>query len=362
MFDALKPLLENGIVNEETRAEIQEAWEAHINETREQVRGELREEFSRRYEHDKNTMVEALDKMVTEGLTAELEQVVAERTALEEDRVKFNTEMTHKAQVFETFMTERLSEELKELNEDRKAQSETLEKLQKFVVKALAEEIAEFHKDKQSVVETKVKLVAEGKKQLETLKSKFVERASEAVKKTVTENLTSELTQLKEDIASARENNFGRKIFETFAHEFATSHLNENVEFKKLQKQIEEVQTKLTEANTAIEKQNTIVESKEAEIRVINDRIARDQKLTEMMAPLSKEQKEVMESLLESVTTPRLDASFKKYLPAVLKNDAKATKKVLAETKEVTGNKKELTKDQDEGNIIEIKRLAGLQT
>ena len=118
----------------------------------------------------------------------------------------------------------------------------------------------------------------------------------------------------------------------------------------------------MTEANTAIEKQNTIVESKEAEIRVINDRIARDQKLTEMMAPLSKEQKEVMDSLLESVTTPRLDASFKKYLPAVLKNDAKATKKVLAETKEVTGNKKELTKDQDEGNIIEIKRLAGLQT
>ena len=48
MFDALKPLLENGIVNEETRAEIQEAWEAHVIETREQVRGELREEFSRR--------------------------------------------------------------------------------------------------------------------------------------------------------------------------------------------------------------------------------------------------------------------------------------------------------------------------
>lgn len=362
MFDALKPLLESGIVNEETRAEIQEAWENHVNETREQVRGELREEFSRRYEHDKNTMVEALDKMVTEGLTAEIEQVIAERTSLEEDRVKFNTDMSHKAQVFETFMAERLSEELKELNEDRKAQADTLDKLQKFVVKALAEEIAEFHKDKQSVVETKVKLVAEGKKQLETLKSKFVERASKLVQKTVTENLTSELTQLKEDIASARENNFGRKIFETFAHEFATSHLNENVDIQNLQKKIEEVTNQLAEAKTAIDKKNTIVESKEAEIRVINDRIARDQKLTEMMAPLSKEQKEVMESLLESVTTPRLDSSFKKYLPAVLKNDANATKKVLAETKEVTGNKKEATKDQDEGNIIEIKRLAGLQT
>jgi hypothetical protein len=69
-----------------------------------------------------------------------------------------------------------------------------------------------------------------------------------------------------------------------------------------------------------------------------------------------------MSSLLESVTTPRLDASFKKYLPAVMKNDAKATKQVIAESKVVTGNKKEATKDLDEGNIIEIKRLAGLQT
>lgn len=362
MFDALKPLLESGIVNEETRKEIQEAWESHINETREQVRGELREEFSRRYEHDKNTMVEALDKMVTEGLTTEIEQVISERTSLEEDRVKFNTDMTQKAEVFETFMSERLSEELKELNEDRKVQAETLDKLQKFVVKALAEEIAEFHKDKQSVVETKVKLVAEGKKQIATLKSKFVERAAGLVQKTVTENLNNELTQLKEDIASARENNFGRKIFETFAHEFATSHLNENADIQALQQKIEEVTTQLAEANTAIESKTSIVESKEAEIRVINDRIARDQKLSEMMNPLSKDQKEVMSSLLESVTTPRLDASFKKYLPAVMKNDAKATKKVIAESKVVTGNKKEATKDLDEGNIIEIKRLAGLQT
>jgi len=48
MFDALKPLLDSGIVNEETKNEIQEAWETKMNETREEIRGELRDEFSRR--------------------------------------------------------------------------------------------------------------------------------------------------------------------------------------------------------------------------------------------------------------------------------------------------------------------------
>jgi DNA repair exonuclease SbcCD ATPase subunit len=361
MFDALKPLLESGIVNEETRAEIQEAWESHINETREQVRSELREEFSRRYEHDKETMVEALDKMVTEGLTAEIEQVIAERKSLEEDRVKFNSSMNEQSEKFQNFMSEKLAEELAELNEDRKAQAETLDKLQQFVVNALAEEIAEFHKDKQSVVEAKVKLVAEGKQQIENLKAKFIDRASKLVQETVTKNLNSELTQLKEDIDSARQNNFGRKIFETFAAEFATSYLNENEDIKELQTQVAEVKAQLEEAKQALEEKSTIVESKEAEIRMINDRIARDQKLSEMMAPLSREQKEVMGTLLESVQTARLEASFNKYLPAVLKNDAKATTKILAESKEVTGNKKETKQDADEGKIIEIKRLAGLQ-
>lgn len=361
MFDALKPLLESGIVNEETRAEIQEAWEAHVTETREQVRAELREEFSRRYEHDKNTMVEALDKMVTDGLTAELEQVVAERKALEEDRVKFNASMNEQSEKFQNFMSEKLAEELAELNEDRKAQAEVLDKLQQFVVNALAEEIAEFHKDKQSVVEAKVKLVAEGKQQIENLKAKFVDRASKLVQETVTKNLNSELTQLKEDIESARQNNFGRKIFETFAAEFATSYLNENEDIKELQTQVAQVKAQLEEAQQALEEKSTIVESKEAEIRMIQDRIARDQKLSEMMAPLSKDQKEVMGTLLESVRTDRLEASFNKYLPAVLKNDAKSTSRILAESKEVTGNKKEAKHDADEGKIIEIKRLAGLQ-
>ena len=151
-------------------------------------------------------------------------------------------------------------------------------------------------------------------------------------------------------------------MFETFAAEFATSHLNENADIKDLQNKVKDAEAKLAESTTAITEKSALVESKEAEIRRIKDRIARDSMLSHMMAPLNKDQKEVMSSLLESVQTTRLDVTFNKYLPAVLKNDTKTTNKVLAETKEVTGNKKETkVNESDEGKIIEMKKLAGLQ-
>ena len=36
MLDAIKPLLDNGIINEDTREAIAEAWEARVTEAKEQ--------------------------------------------------------------------------------------------------------------------------------------------------------------------------------------------------------------------------------------------------------------------------------------------------------------------------------------
>ena len=38
MLDAIKPLLDSNLITEETRLEINEAWEAKLNEAREQAR------------------------------------------------------------------------------------------------------------------------------------------------------------------------------------------------------------------------------------------------------------------------------------------------------------------------------------
>jgi len=78
MLDAIKPLLDSGLINEDISQELNEAWEAKLSEAKDQVRSELREEFAQRYEHDKQVMVEALDRMVTESLQGEILQLAEE--------------------------------------------------------------------------------------------------------------------------------------------------------------------------------------------------------------------------------------------------------------------------------------------
>jgi hypothetical protein len=364
MLDAIKPLLDSGIINEETQASLNEAWESKLTEARETIRAELREEFAGRYEHDKNVMVEALDKMVTEQLSAELNEFAEEKKALAEDRVKFKTHMIESAGKFNDFLVTKLAEEIKELRSDRKTQTEAVAKLEKFVIHALAEEIKEFDQDKKAVVETKVKLVAEAKQKLAELQGQFVKRSANLVKEAVANNLGSELAQLKEDIQTARENMFGRRLFEAFASEFAVTHLSENKEFAKLKAELETKDQVIAESQKAIAEKEALVESKNREVKVITESITRKEKLAELFKPLNKEKADVMSSLLEGVQTERLQAAYEKYLPAVLNNSTvkKAEKPVLAESRvEVTGDKSAKDDADANNNVIEIRRLAGLK-
>jgi hypothetical protein len=370
MFDAIKPLLESGLINEDIGQQLNEAWESKLNEAREQVRAELREEFARRYEHDRSVMVEALDKMVTEGLSEEIREFHQERQAMNEDRVKAQIKLRESTNKFNDFMVTKLAEEIKELRSERKAMKENQEKFQKFLVHALAREIKEFSQDKKAVVEARVKLVAEGRKQLETLKAKFVAESAKKLSVAVTKHLKGELGQLKEDIKAARENDFGRRLFEAFAGEFSVTHLNEKAETRKLMSQLKQKDQQLAEAKQAIAKSQQIVESKEREVRIIKESNLREKTMGDLLAPLNEEKSKVMKSLLEGVQTPKLKAAFDKYLPAVLNtgssNVKSAQKQSLQESKmisEITGDKsakKEVEIDEDHNNLIDFKRLAGL--
>jgi len=365
MLDAIKPLLDSDLINEDTRQEISEAWEAKLNEARNEIRTEIREEFAEKYEHDKQTMVEALDRMVTDGITKEVEAVKEEKKALAEDRVRFNSKLKENATKFNDFMVSKLSEEIKELREDRTSQSKAISKMEDFVTRALAEEIAEFQKDKQAVVETRVRLVSEARDKLESLKTKFVKESSGKMSQAVAKHLKAELGQLKEDIKAARENNFGRRIFEAFASEFGTTHLNENAEMRELKKIIADKDQKLAEAIETLEKTTQLVESKERKIQMIEEGNKRNAVMEELLAPLNEEKQEVMKNLLENVQTSRLRKTFDKYLPAVLaESGSKKNKKqtVTESVREVTGDKTAQTHQDTESqsNVIDLKRLAGL--
>jgi hypothetical protein len=369
MLDAIKPLIDSGLINEDVAGELKTAFDTKLMEAKDQVRGELRNEFAQRYEHDRSVMVEALDKMVTESLSEEIKEFHEEKTAINEDRVKAKLKLKESATKFNNFMVTKLAEEIKELRTDRKIQLENQDKLQKFIVHALAKEIKEFAQDRQAVVEQRVKLVAEGRKQLTALKSKFIAESSKRVGATVATHLKGELSQLKEDIKTARENSFGRKIFETFAGEFSTTYLNDKAETRKIVNVLNDKEQELAESMVKLAKANQIIESKEREVNIIKESTQREKELVKLTASLNNEKAQVMRSLLESVQSDKLKNAFDKYLPAVLNEGSeKARKSSLTESVStvVDGNKsakKEqyVEEDYDAGsNVIDLKRLAGL--
>jgi hypothetical protein len=365
MLDALKTLFENNVVSEEIKESIEAAWEARVNENKEQVATQLREEFAQRYEHDKQTMIEAVDAMLSEQLASELVEFAEDRKQLAEMKVKYAAKMKQDAAVMKEFVTRQLSSEVKELHEDQMAMANKFGALEQFVVEALAQEITEFYKDKQDLAETKVRLVREGREQLAKVKQQFVQRAAGMVESVVNESLRSEITSLKEDIEAARRADFGRKLFEAFAAEYSTSYLNEKSETAKLLKVIDTKDLALQEAAQAVIEAEQLLESKQAEIVTLKESQTRKEIMSELLAPLNTEQKEIMSELMESVKTTKLNESFEKYLPAVIAGKAPQKKQALVEAKEITGNKVSNTRSSEENveqsNIVDIRRLAGLK-
>ena len=354
MIDAISKLVESGAISEDVQKGIQEAWDLKIKENKEVVGAELREEFAKRYEHDKSNMIEAIDSMMNEKLSEEITKFVEDRKALAQEKIAYKENVGKHSAKLESFILNKLSEELKELHGDRKGVHENFKKMEEFVVGALAKEIKEFHEDKKGVVETKVKLVAEAKKQMAKMKEAFITRSAKVVESAVNTKLAEELKSLKEDITAARTVNFGKKIFEAFASEYQNSYLNEKSETSKLMKVVDETALKLADAEKVIEEKKAVIESKNAESKRQADLMERKEKMAEMLKPLGKEKSEVMSQLLESVQTAKLEASFNKYLPHVMADKVVPGKaKVLSES----GGDRAQREDAD---LTNIRKLAGI--
>lgn len=363
MLDALKNLFENNVVSEEIKESIEAAWEARIVENRNQVTQQLREEFAQRYEHDRQVMVEAIDRMLGDQLKEEIQQFVEDRNQLAEAKARYAVKMHNDAKLMKEFVTRQLASEVKELHEDQVQMASKFHTLEKFVVEALAQEIAEFHTDKQDIAEMKVRLVREGRQALASMKEQFIKRAATLVENTVEKTLTKEIGQLKEDIEAARRNDFGRKLFEAYASEYQNSYLNEKSETAKLLKVIDKKDLQVAEAHHAVAQATQILESKEAQVKALMESKQRQEIMSELVAPLANTQKAIMIELLESVHTTKLRGSFDKYLPAVIAGEAPQKKKALVEAKEVTGNKEthSVGSSEHENNIFNMRRLAGIK-
>lgn len=362
-----RDLIESSDLNEDVRTQIVEAWESRLAEAREELSAELREEFAQRYEHDKGLIVEAVDTFVKERVQAEMLELAEDKKAVAAERVAYKKAVSEHAKKLDKFVTGQLAKEVKELRDERASVQSHVAKLDDFVVEQLSSELKEFHEDKRSLVEQKVKMVAEGKKQLAEAKKDFIKRAANKVETVVNKVVKENVAQFRDDITAARENDFGRRIFEAFANEFRSSYLNESADVKDLEKALANIQKQLAETKKIAEANADAVKLTESKLKVAEDRYARKEKLDELLKPLAKGKRDIMVDLLESVKTDNLEKQFNKYLPSVLDGDTiKQDRKPLTEsvTKEHTGNKNVQPSTEDvEQDVVElatIRKLAGL--
>jgi hypothetical protein len=346
--NAIEDLLSSEALSEDARTSIQEAWDTKLVEQKEAMKAELREEFSQRYEHDKTQIVEAMDNMLTDAIKAEIEELAEDKKGLVDSRVKYTKSIKDHAGILETFVTEALAGEVKQLRADRQTSGDNFAKLESFIVKNISKELNEFHVDKRAVVEQRVKLVKEGKALIAETKRDFVKKAAEKVEGIVAGALKSEIGALKEDIETAKKNNFGRKIFESFAAEFLTSHLADGTEVKKYQNRVDELETKLNESNDTLQKAIDEIKTSNAKIKIAEDSAKREKVLSELLSPLAKGKRALMGELLESVQTDALRSSYQKYLPGVLNEEtAVSAKKIQKQNKQkLNENTKEIKESE----------------
>ena len=453
MLDFVTTLLESGVISEDTKAEIERAWQARVQENREQVaqelreslvvelrdsieqevkeslteqvkefvsielqesiKNQLREEYAQKYEHDKAEMANAVESFVTDRLQAELLEFAEDRQGFIDARDGYVRRMSRDSKALETFVLQSLHREIAELKEDRQRLVQSIEALETFVVESLSKEIAEFYQDKRELaeakvryvseqratiqkfedfvenhkatlisesrgriqelendlIETKVRLIKENRERFDNVKRQFIKRTANLVESVVIDGLNKEITQLREDIERAAQNDFGRRIFESFASEFAVCHVNERAEQTKLRKALKEQKEQIERLTKAVAQSKTLVESKEREVAKAREIARRKEIIGELVSPLTADKRRVMKDLLESVSTDRLRSAFDRYLPSVLNNQQMQGKTALVEsvtktvvnTSEVTGDKEPTSGAKTPAEINEIRKLAGLQ-
>jgi hypothetical protein len=194
MIDALKTLFENDVVSRRSAStRFKKLGTRRFKKTPMQATAELREEFAQKYEHDKSTMVEAIDSMLSERLAEEIAEFAEDRKQLAEAKAKYAVAMRENATLLKGFVMKQLQKKFKNYMQIKKAMAGKFAKLEEFVVEALAKEIAEFNEDKKDLAETKVRLVREAKEHFAKVKSNFIERSAKAVSETVDKALKGEI-------------------------------------------------------------------------------------------------------------------------------------------------------------------------
>lgn len=205
------------------------------------------------------------------------------------------------------------------------------EKLETNVVKMVEDlvtsEIAELKED----VARYRKLEVEYAQKLEGFKEEYQDKLSEAVETLIEDVITEELSELKEDLKESKKFEFGKRLFEAFADEFSENGFGGD---------LKDMATKLKQA------QKDLTESRQAVDSMLNDK-----KKEELLSNLSGKKQKIMANLLEGVATDDLETKYNASIDFVLEDSKENSGDTITESdKNESGER--VDTDKEHGSFL----------
>ncbi len=249
---------------------------------------------------ESEVLTEETKNEIKEGFDALRKQVIEETKAETEAQVR--TELAEKFVADKAALVEAL---------DTKA-----EEFLKAEIAELKESIDSF---RDLEAEYASKLVEEKAKLAEQLKADMNELV-ETIDSFLEMRLTEEISELKESIEDVRKIEFGRAIYETFAQQFRNQHLKADEHYAALNEAKEELKKT----------------KKELEDTKVNlEKTKREKKMTKVLESLQGRPREIMEAILASVPTEKLEEAYKTFIPRVLNESVAKVEEVKSEKESV---------------------------
>lgn len=358
--DTLKKILEGmELLNDETRGKITEAFKTVLAEAKVEQEKAIRGELSERYEKDKKAIHAALEQFLEQELNGAVGDL---RNGMEEVDV----------------LKKKLVDERAAVKEQAKSYvSKRLGAVEKVIEGVLQRELHELHDSEKTARRAYLNAITEKRAELESDREAFRTKAAAVLEHVVNVQVQGTLDELREDIKAARQDNFGREIYEAFMTQFRRQFFDSNKEFRAVTTKLKEA-----EARTKATKAKAVKEIKEAreqahaatgKAKALQESVYRARAINKMLKPLTGQTRAKMKDLLEASKTNNLQTTYKKWLPELL-NEAKQPERKQRQRRRLeesvvelkTGGQRTLNESQasdaaDDDEILEITRLAGIE-
>jgi len=358
MNNKIEDILKGMSLDDDAVKRLKESFDSALADAKVAQEASIHEKLSEQYTSDLNKIQEAFGKYLEERIkphVKELQEGVSEVDAI---KIKYATATTKIKESAQKHIKKKIS---------------AMENIVENVIKS---ELKELHEDVVANRKATLQSITENNNKAKSDREKFKLKAAKVMENIINVKVPAQLEPLREDIIAARQDNFGREIFEAFQTVFRRNHYSVSSELKSLL--AENKKLKVVAAKTKSKAAKAISESKAAEKAAttaytrLTEANKRQANMNRLLKPLTGMSKTQMKTLLEATKTDRMDATFRKALPQIV-NETKSLRtkkrKNLREGKKTsrslefhqggTTNLTESDYDEFDGEVENIRRLAG---